>query len=114
MFPGKLAFAYFKENVLVDPPPEDAPLIAVAGPGLRVPLPITIMCAGTVTLIVELKRSIPNELTGNQSPAYNKNVVSSLMAVSFNPGTGESSAESSTPSYSKVRVAESPLATVLL
>ena len=33
------------------------------------PLPITSMCAGTVTLMVEVKRLMPYPLTGNQRPA---------------------------------------------
>ena len=32
------------------------------------PLPITIMCAGTVTLMVAVKRLMPYPLTGNQRP----------------------------------------------
>jgi hypothetical protein len=63
--PGKLGLSEVKVKVL-----EFASAVAgfFAAAADSFPLPITTMCAGTVTLIVEVKRSTPYPATGNHNP----------------------------------------------
>ena len=68
MVPGKLGLSQVKAKVLVGKEPAGR-FAAGAVPGLSFPLPITIMCAGTVIFMVAVKRLMPYAFTGNQRPA---------------------------------------------
>ena len=67
MVPGKLGLSQTKVKVF-----EFATAVALflAAPldDVSFPLPIATMCAGTVTLIVDVKRLTPYPATGNQNP----------------------------------------------
>lgn len=65
---GKLGLSQVKEKVLVGKEPTGR-LATGALPGVSFPLPITIICAGTVMLMVAVKRLRPYAFTGNQRPA---------------------------------------------
>jgi len=75
--PGKLALSEVNVNVFeFASVAVDAPFLPPAAAGAEgvdsFPLPITTMCDGTLTLIVEVKRLMPYPATGNHKPEYSK------------------------------------------
>ena len=59
MVPGKLGLVETNLNVLVGSTLAVGFFEAAASPTVDLPLPITSICAGTVTLMVEVKRFSP-------------------------------------------------------
>ena len=68
MVPGKLGLSDTKVKVLVGRALEWL-LRGALSATVSLPLPMASMCAGTVTLMVEVKRLMPYPFTGNQRPA---------------------------------------------
>src|SRR5208282_6488451 len=66
--PGKLGLSQVKLKVLEFAITVAGFFVGAAAGDDSFPLPITTMCAGTVTLMVEVKRLTPYPATGNHSP----------------------------------------------
>ena len=70
--PGKLGLSATNVNVLVGNTLAFGLFEAAWSAVVGFPVPIASMCAGMVTLMVEVNRLSPNPLTGNQRPAYRR------------------------------------------